>query len=171
MAYERVRQRRGRARQGPHAGPDPLLPNILDNRPLFQTVDTPRLNLQGPERDAFLAWVGANADALDERRLEVPEEFRALSARVNVGVAWQPLVLTPELDTAHPDLRRNLEIVGCPACPVTDAKFVQTLPDRTFSHFYDLELDARALHLDALARGAALPAPFGPLQPDPLLPP
>mgnify|MGYP000279365626 CR=1 FL=1 len=30
---------------------------------------------------------------------------------------------------------------------------------------------ARALHLDALARGAALPAPFGPLQPDPLLPP
>lgn len=151
--------------------PDPLLPRIFDNLPLFQTIDTPRLNLPGPARDTFLKWVDANADALGERRLLIPEEFRAMSARVNQGVPWEPLKLTPELDAAHPDLRKNLEIVGCPACHATDADFVQTLPNRTFSHFYDLELDARALHLDAVVRGTDTPAPFGPLQQAPLLPP
>lgn len=153
------------------ASGDPQLPWILDNRPLFQTVDTPRLNAPGPERDAFLAWVEANAAALDQRRLLIPEEFRPLSARVNQGVPWIPLQLTPALDAAYPDLRRNLEIVGCPACHATDADFVQTLPNHTFSPFYDKELDARALHLDDLARGDAAAPPFGPLQPSPLLPP
>lgn len=146
-------------------------PQTLDNRPLFQAVDIPRLNAPGPDRDAFLAWAEANADALVQRRLLVPEEFRAASARANQGVPWIPLQLTPALDVAWPDLRRNLEIVGCPACHATDADFVQTLPDRTFSPFYDKELDARALHFDAIVRGTNLAPPFGPLQPTPVLPP
>lgn len=150
---------------------DPQLPRSFDNRPLFQTVDTPRLNQPGPDRDAFLAWVSANAGAIDQRQVSIPDTFRPLSARVNQGVAWVPLQLTPELDQAHPNLRRHLEIVGCPACHATDADFVQTLPNHTFSDFYDKELDARAAHLDALARGAAEPPPFGPLQAAPLLPP
>ncbi|MBL9103743.1 MAG: hypothetical protein JNL82_22555 [Myxococcales bacterium] len=146
-------------------------PQTLDNRPLFQSVDIPRLNTPGPERDAFLAWAEANAAELSNRRAPIPEEFRAPSARANQGVPWIPLQLTPALDAAWPDLRRNLEIVGCPACHATDAEFVQTLPNRTFSPFYDKELDARAAHFDALVRGAASPPPFGPLQPTPLLPP
>lgn len=147
---------------------DPL---TLDNRPLFQTVDIPRLNIPGPDRDAFLAWAEANADALSNRRLLIPEEFRAPSARANQGTPWVPLQLTPALDAAFPALRRNLEIVGCPACHATDAEFVQTLPDRTFSPFYDKELDARADHFAGLYLGTAEPPPFGPLQPDPILPP
>lgn len=150
---------------------DPMLPRSFDDRPLFQTVDTPRLNQPGPDRDNFLAWVSANADAIDQRRILIPDTFRPLSARLNQGVAWVPLQLPPDLEQARPTLRKNLEIVGCPACHATDADFVQTLPNRSFSPFYDQELDARALHLDALARGAASPPPYGPLQPDPLLPP
>lgn len=146
-------------------------PQTLDNRPLFQAVDIPRLNTPGPDRDAFLAWAEANAADLAARRLEIPETWRAPSARANQGVPWVPLQLTPTLDAAWPDLRRNLEIVGCPACHATDAEFVQTLPNRTFSPFYDKELDARATHFDALARGDAPDPPFGPLQPSPLLPP
>jgi hypothetical protein len=143
----------------------------LDNRPLFQTVDTPRLNTPGPDRDAFLAWATTNAAELAARRVQIPEQFRDLSGRANQGVPWTPLQLTPALDAAWPDLRRNLEIVGCPACHATDAEFVQTLPNRTFSPYYDKELDARAVHFDALARGAATAPPFGPLQPTPALPP
>lgn len=146
-------------------------PQTLDNRPLFETVDIPRLNTPGPERDAFLAWAETNADELIIRRLQIPEEFRSPSARANQGTPWVPLQLTPALDAAFPALRRNLEIVGCPACHATDAEFVQTLPNRTFSPFYAKELDARALHFQGLYTGAATSPPFGPLQPDPLLPP
>jgi hypothetical protein len=146
-------------------------PQTLDNRPLFATVDIPRLNAAGPARDAFLAWAEANADALINRRLLIPEEFRSPSARANQGTPWVPLQLTPTLDAAYPALRRNLEIVGCPACHATDAEFVQTLPNRTFSPFYAKELDARALHFQGIYTGAATSPPFGPLQPDPLLPP
>lgn len=154
--------------------PDPLLPRIFDNRPLFQTVDIARMNEPGSERDAFLAWVSENAAAIDARQLEIPEPFRSQSTRANQGVPWVPLELTgvdPAVLAAYPDLRRNLEIVGCPACHTADAAFVQTLPNRTFSPFYEKELDARALHLAALANGAAAAAPFGPLQPGPVLPP
>jgi hypothetical protein len=147
---------------------DPL---ALDNRPLFQTVDIPRLNAPGPDRDAFLAWAEANAADLSARRLAIPEEFRSPSARANQGTPWVPLILPPALDAAWPDLRRNLEIVGCPACHATDAEFVQTLPDRTFSPFYAKELDARAVYFHGLFDGTAGPPPFGPLQPTPLLPP
>jgi hypothetical protein len=153
---------------------EPLLPWQFDNRPLFQTVDTPRLNQPGPERDAFLAWVVGNAAAIDARQIEIPELFRSPSARANQGVPWVPLELVG-VDEAvlatYPDLRRKLEIVGCPACHTADAEFVQTLPSRMFSPFYDKELDARAEHLAALANGAPAPAPFGPLQPEPVLPP
>jgi hypothetical protein len=53
-----------------------------------------------------------------------------------------------------------------PASRVPDAEFVQTSLAHTFSPFYDKELDARALRLDAMNRGEAVPLPpFGPLQP------
>ena len=96
---------------------DPMLPRSFDDRPLFQTVDTPRLNQPGPDRDNFLAWVSANADAIDQRRILIPDTFRPLSARLNQGVAWVPLQLPPDLEQARPTLRKNLEIVGCPATP------------------------------------------------------
>ena len=79
-------------------------------------------------------------------------------------------VLRAVLDR-FPDLRRNLEIVGCPACHATDAPFVQTLPDRSFSPFYTKELDARSTALLARSRGLADVPPFGPLQSAPVLPP
>lgn len=151
-----------------------LIPYVFDNPPLFQTVDTPRLNAPGALRDAFLAFVEANAADLDARRARIPESFRARSARVNAGVPWTPLDLTgvsDELLAAYPDLRRNIEIVGCPACHTADVEFVQTREDRTFSPFYTEELHARRDHLGALHRGVVEAAPFGPLQRDPVLPP
>ena len=69
-----------------------------------------------------------------------------------------------------PDLRGNIEIVGCPACHSADAEFVQTRPDRTFSPFYDKELDARAAHLLTAHAGEGADVPFGPLQEAPVLP-
>lgn len=148
-------------------------PGVLENAPLFQTVDTPAVNQPGPLREAFLAFVQENADALDRRTMALPEEFRNDSARVNQGVPWVPVDLGGIEETEQlPNLRGNLEIAGCPACHTADAEFVQTLPDRTFSPFYDAELDARAIHLDARAHGEVTePTRFGPLQDDPVLPP
>ncbi len=144
----------------------------LENRPLFQTVDAERLNRAGPDRDDFLAWVDENAAAIDARAMSIPSAFRSESARVNDGVPWIPLDLGGVAATAtFPALRQHLEIVGCPACHATDADFVQTLPDRTFSPFYERELVAREAHLRALAEGRAETPPFGPLQEDPRLPP
>jgi hypothetical protein len=153
---------------------DPALPHVLENVPLFQTVDVARINREGSDRDAFLAFVASNAADLDARRMRLPDRFRPRSARLNAGVPWVPLDLTgldPEVIERFPDLRRHIEIVGCPACHATDAEFVQTRPDRTFSPFYDAELDARAAHLLDAHRGAPLHAPFGPLQEGPRLPP
>lgn len=148
--------------------------DVLENRPLFQTVDTAGLNAPSPRRTDFLAWVESNAEAIDARRILIPEAFRAPSARVNDGVPWIPLDLSgvdPSVLERFPDLRRNLEIVGCPACHATDAPFVQTLPDRSFSPFYEKELDARAIELVGRARGEGALPPFGPLQSEPVLPP
>ena len=150
------------------------LPEVLENRPLFQTVDAATLSTPSPERDAFIAWVTENAGPLDARTIEIPEAFRSPSARVNDGVPWIPLDLTgvpQELLDEYPSLRQNIEIVGCPACHAADADFVQTLPDRTFSPFYVKELDARSEYLGALAEGLPGAVPFGPLQATPVLTP
>lgn len=157
----------------PNTGGDPALPSVLDNPPLFQTADTERLNRAGPERAAFLSWVASNAAAIDARRIELPEAFRSRSARVVAGVPRPPLSLEgldPAVSARFPHLRHNLELVGCPACHTADAEFVQTRPDRTFSPFYDKELDARAGFLEAWISGERSAPPFGPLQSNPVLP-
>jgi hypothetical protein len=131
----------------------------LDNPPLFQTVDTPALNTAGALRDDFLDWVAANQAALQARTAEIPERFRSRSARVTQGIPRELL------DVGDADLAATIEVVGCPACHTTDAEFVQTSVQRTFSPFYDRELTARAARLDLMNTGAAVPIPpFGPLQ-------
>ncbi len=158
----------------PEAQTAPSLPFVLDNPPLFQTVDIPAVNAPGAVRDLFLAFVEENAAGLAERAVRIPEAFRARSARLNDGVPWVPLDLTG-VDAAvlgsYPTLRQQIEIIGCPACHTADAAFVQTREDRTFSSFYDVELEARAEWLRSLAHGVPLPVGFGPLQPDPVLHP
>ncbi len=142
----------------------------LQNPPLFQQVDVERLNAPGALRDDFLAWVSANAPALQARAALLPERFRATSVRVTQGVPREPLRLDAALDAAFPSLRQQVELVGCAACHTADADFVQTRTDRTVSPFYEKELEARAAHLRRLALGEAPVAPFGPLQADPVLP-
>jgi hypothetical protein len=152
----------------PRTGPSAELPIVLDNPPMFQTVDTATLNQPGAARDTFLAWVAANADALAARQLLIPDTFRPPSARVAPGAPRVPLDLTgvpSDVLASHPELAAQVEIVGCPACHTTNADFVQTSRDRVVSPFYDHELDARAHRLDAVAAGDALPPPpFGPMQ-------
>lgn len=150
------------------------LPYVFENPPLFQQVDVEGLNAAGPRRDAFLAWVEANAAALDARSLLIPDTFRAQSVRVVQGVPRTPLSLAGLSSTVaaqYPALRQKLELVGCSACHTADADFVQTRPDRTVSTFYEKELLARERHLEKLARGERPVAPFGPLQANPVLPP
>jgi hypothetical protein len=144
---------------------------VLENPPLFQQLDTPKLNVDSPLRTDFLSWVSNNANALNERTLLIPERFRPQSIRVNQSVPRVPLSLGGLSNVAQfPNLRANLEIVGCAVCHTTDAEFVQTKPDRTVSEFYKKELDARAMLLDKLSRGELVKIPFGPLQQNPKLP-
>lgn len=132
------------------------------NLPLFQTVDSERLNQAGALRDDFVQFATTNAAALTARTMEVPERFRPLSARVPPGV---PRVSLDLQVTGYPDLAAEIEIMGCPACHTENADFVQTTAQRTFSDFYDAELDARAIWLDRLNRGEDVGVPpFGPLQ-------
>ncbi len=134
----------------------------LDNPALFQTVDTPRLNQPGALREDFVQFATDNADALMARTIEIPSRFRAQSARVPPGVPRE--ILDVEI-AGSPGLAAEIEIIGCPACHTEQAEFVHTTPQRTFSEFYDNELDARAAWLDALNRGEAVGVPpFGPLQ-------
>lgn len=152
-----------------------VLPMVLENPPLFQTVDVEGLNNAGGAlRRAFLDWVEDNAAAIDARTAVVPEAFRAPFAIAPTAVPRTPLTLRgidPGVAARYPDLRRNLELIGCPVCHTADAEFVQTHPDRTFSDFYDKELDARAAFMDAWVRtGRKPPVPYGPLQADPVLP-
>jgi hypothetical protein len=139
----------------------------LVNPALFQTIDVARVNAAGPVRDAFLAAVAANADAIAARTWTVPPAFRSQVAEVQPS-AKAPLVdLSPLGDVLarHPELPRALGMIGCPRCHTDDADFVHTAVDRRPSPFYDRELDARTRRLDALARGEWPPAPaFGPLQ-------
>jgi hypothetical protein len=144
----------------------------VENPPMFQQLDVEKLNQAGALRDDFLAWVDANAAQLDQRRLLIPDRFRTQSIRVTQGVPRTPLSLTGSTALANfPQLRQEMEIVGCAACHTADAEFVQTRSDRSVSPFYEKELRARAVHLDALARGNAPAPPFGPLQQNPVLPP
>lgn len=150
------------------------LPYVLENPPLFQQLDLERLNQPGALRSSFFTWLEANADAAATRRAPFPEAFRPPSVRAVAGVPRQPLSLSgldAQVLTRHPTLRQQLELVGCAACHTTDADFVQTRADRSISPFYAKELEARARHLERLARGEAPPAPFGPLQAMPVLPP
>ncbi len=144
---------------------------VLDNRPLFQTIDIPSLNAPGPLREAFLAWVAEEAEALANRQAVIPEAYRSASARAAQGIPWVPLDLTgldEALLEAWPDLRQQIELVGCPACHTADAEFVQTHDDGTLSGFYTKELDARGEHLEGHWSGGSPPAPFGPLQLEPV---
>jgi hypothetical protein len=145
----------------------------LENPPLFQQVDVEKLNLPGPARDEFLGWVKDNAAALDARTLLFPEKYRTQSVRVTQGVVRTPLSLTgldPQVAAQFPQLRKQIEVVGCAACHTADADFVQTRPDRTASKFYEKELIARERFLERQARGQKPSAPFGPLQAAPVLP-
>ena len=149
---------------------DPAVP--LDNPPLFEQLDVEHLNQPGPARAALLAFVDANADALDARTLKLPDGRRAPSVRVVQGAPWVPLDLTGAAATAaHPSLRQHLEIVGCAACHTADADFVQTRDDRTFSPFYKKELLARGALLGEILAHRRRVIPFGPLQDAPVLPP
>jgi hypothetical protein len=135
--------------------------DAMINPPLFQTVDVARVNAPGELRDAFVAEVGANADAIVARTWRVPARFTATVADVSPNIK-APLVELPELPPAVP---MAIGMIGCPRCHTENADFVQTGIDRKPSPFYDRELDARAARLDAMVVGE-WPArvPFGPLQ-------
>jgi hypothetical protein len=137
----------------------PIGGDELDNPPLFQTVDTPALNQPGALRDDFLSWVDSNRNSLAARTIEIPERFRARSARVTQGVPRELL------DIGDVDLAATIESIGCPACHTTNAEFIHSKVSGEFSPFYDAELEARAARLDLMTAGAELPVPpFGPLQ-------
>jgi hypothetical protein len=146
----------------------PMGGDELDNPPLFQTVATGLLNQPSALRDSFLAFVEKNAAALAAREVELPAAFRQPSARLPPSVPAEPLDLSgipPGILQAYPALGTAIEIVGCPRCHTEDANFVHTAADRTFSPFYQRELEARAERLDAMGRGSLVPLPpFGPLQ-------
>jgi len=134
----------------------------LDNPPLFQTVDTAALNRAGTLRDDFVGFAEANAAGLAARDVAIPPRFRPASARVPPGVEREALDLQVD---GFPKLAEQIEIMGCPMCHTTDAEFVHTTPQRTFSDFYDRELDARAERLDLMNEGVDVGVPpFGPLQ-------
>ena len=149
------------------------LPFVFENPPMFQTVDIPALNPPGPLREQFLTWVAANAADIDRRQILIPEVYRPKHATAPAAIPRETLTLAgldPTVRARYPNLRKNLEIVGCPACHTADADFVHTTETRDFSDFYDKELDARKVHLDALVQARRRTVPFGPLQPDPVLP-
>jgi hypothetical protein len=152
---------------------EPPLQFTLQNPPLFQQLDVERLNLEGPRRDDLLHWVEGNAAALDARTLVFPERLRAQSVQVSQKVPRVPLSLEglrADVAAQYPNLRQHIELLGCAACHTADADFVQTRTDRSVSPFHQKELSARERHLEQLADGIAVPLPFGPLQPEPVLP-
>lgn len=145
----------------------------LENPPLFQQVDVERLNRASPARNDFLRWVETNAEAIEARTAELPDAFRPKSIRGASGVARARVSLSgvdAGVLSQFPRLLQHLELMGCAVCHTADADFVQTRADRSISPFYAKELEARARNLEQLVRGEARPAPFGPLQPMPVLP-
>ncbi len=140
----------------------------LVNPRLFQTIDLARVGEPGTTRDAFLAAVADNADAIAARRWVVPAAFRTQVAEVqpNAQAALVDLAPLAGVLVRYPELPRAIGMVGCPRCHTDDADFVHTGIDRTPSPFYDREIDARVRRLDAINRGEDQElAPFGPLQP------
>jgi hypothetical protein len=147
--------------------PSGVLPFILDNPPMFQQPD---LTMTGATLDGFLSWVYANASDLDARRVLIPAMYCGKVAAMTQGQALATLPI--DGGTQFPHLRQNIELVGCPACHTADnMQFVQTSSERVPSAFYVKELQARATNLESLARGEKPFVPFGPLQPNPTLPP
>jgi cytochrome c553 len=136
-------------------------------------VNVDELNKAGALRDDFLLWVKDNAPALDARTLLLADRFRGQSVRVTQGVQRIPLSLAG-LDATvagqFPQLRQQVELVGCSVCHTADADFVQTHSDRTVSKFYEKELKERERQLEKLTAGQRPAHPFGPLQPNPVLP-
>ncbi|MDQ3266763.1 MAG: hypothetical protein M3Y59_24445 [Myxococcota bacterium] len=153
----------------------PALRNLLVNRPMFQTVDTQRLNTPGAERDAFIAYVSDNAAALNARTALIPQEFLAVATRAD-GVNWTPLDLSgvpqPTLD-AFPQLRQQIEVVGCTGCHTSRAgtKLIHSRRNGGHSAYLLEELSARTNDLLKLSTGVPEPVPYGPLQANPVLPP
>lgn len=141
------------------------------NPPLYEAIDVTRVNASGADRDAFLSWVGSGQSGLDDRTAPIAEAFRSTTIRRTEGQPAPVLDLGATDVTNHPDLRKHLEIVGCPSCHTADADFVHTHADRTRSPFFEKELEARRAFLDSLNRGDRPVAPYGPLQPNPVLPP
>lgn len=148
----------------PRAGTE--LPE-LGNPPLFQTLDVEALNVEGPRREALLEWIAEDPDAVLARRARVPEALSAPSLRAREGLPRPELDLSDlpgRLEDRAPALREALDTVGCPGCHARAPSFVQTGIDRTFSPFYERELQARRRALDAFAEGTAERPPFGALQ-------
>lgn len=146
----------------PEDSAEPGLPHVLENPPLFQTIDVAAVNAAGPLRDDLLAWIAANADAIEARTIAIPPRFAPRSARATEGVLRAELDLSglePRIDT----LRTALDRVGCPGCHERSPTFVQTSPDRVFSDFYMDELEARRAALDAFREATTEPRPFGAL--------
>ena len=147
----------------------PGLPFVLENPSLFQTVDVAQVNAAGPLRDDFVAFVEANADALNERKVVIPERFRSKVARQRELQPREPIDLAgvdPAILAQFPQLGEQIEIVGCVACHTEPAaEFNHTYPGRFFSDFHFHEVEARAALLDDMNAGRDVPPPaFGPLQ-------
>jgi len=154
------------------------LPNLLVSRPMFQAVDTERLNLAGPDRDAFIAFVTSNAESLAARTAVIPEAFLAVATRAD-GLTWVPLDLTGVPTTtldALPQLRQQIEIVGCNGCHTSNSGTLlvhsrSSGGNRAHSPFMGAELSAREQALLDLAVSVPQSQNYGPLQANPVLPP
>ena len=143
-----------------------LLPHVLSNPRLFQTIDVAAVNAEGALRDDFLAWLRDNADGVASRRIAIPDRFAPLSARATEGVPRAALDLSgadPALAPRIEELEAALDRVGCPGCHARSPTFVQTSPDRVFSEFYTDELEARRAALDGFREASIAEPPFGAL--------
>ncbi len=142
------------------------LPHVLENQPLFETVDVAALDAPGALRDDFLAWLASAADGVEARTVRIPDRFAPLSARATEG-ATRPVLDLSGLDTSlaarSERLRLAIDRVGCPGCHERSPTFVQTSPERVFSDFYRDELEARREALDAFRDASTAMPPFGAL--------
>jgi hypothetical protein len=123
----------------------------LVNPPLFQTLDVPRLNRDGPERRTMLRFIEANAEPIMEQRAHLPAELRPRSAQAIEGIERASLDLSGlpgSLDATR--IETQLDRMSCPGCHHRAPTFLQTSVDRQLSPFYERELEARREALNAL---------------------